>query len=50
MVVSRLRKNVGKTYYQHYFEGLEHAQLAAPRKYRLNPDFLAWDNWYFRSM
>lgn len=39
---SRLRKNVGKTYYQHYFEGLEHAPLAAPRKYRLNPDFLAW--------
>lgn len=39
---SRLRENVGKTYYRQYFEGLEHAPLATPRKYHLNPDFLAW--------
>lgn len=39
---SRLRANIGKTYYRQYFDGLEHAPLASPRKYRLNPDFLAW--------
>lgn len=39
---TRLRDNVDKVYYKKYFEGMEQAPLATPKKYRLNPDFLAW--------
>lgn len=39
---ARLAENIGKEYFSRYFAPIEHAPLAMPRKYRVNPDFLAW--------
>lgn len=39
---SRLKENVGKSYYARYFEPIETATLVAPRKYHINPQFLEW--------
>lgn len=42
MLSPRLKRNIGKDYYAEYFAPLEGRRLVAPRKYRVNPDFLEW--------
>jgi putative restriction endonuclease len=38
----RLKINVGKDYYDRYFEPIKHEKLVKPRKYILNPSFLEY--------
>lgn len=42
MLSSKLKKNVGKEYYDKYFAQIEGKILVMPRKYHVNPAFLEW--------
>lgn len=39
---TRLKENVSKEYFLHYFKPIENAALFSPRKYHINNHFLEW--------